>query len=151
MGKVPGRRARGRQGRRRRRSKPRARQDTTQLSVAAAKGKGKAAYPLVQVPLRADHLKAYTAGLAMAQHLLPVDLCTDPLLVLAAVISVLDTTATNENVAEVDWQKAAEVMRYLAKLLVTLTSLVDPSAPSMNNAFMPDMITRGESSRRWGP
>ena len=34
------------------------------LSIASAKEKGNAVYPLVQVPLRGDHLKAYTAGLA---------------------------------------------------------------------------------------
>ena len=36
------------------------------LSIASAKERGNAVYPLVQVPPRADHLKAYTAGLAMA-------------------------------------------------------------------------------------
>ena len=70
---------------------------------------------------------------------------------LAVVISVLDTTAANENAAEADQQKVAEAMCYLAEGLATLTSLVDPSAPSVNNAFMPDMIPRGESSQRRGP
>ena len=59
--------------------------------------------------------------------------------------------ATNENGVEVDQQKAAEVMYYLAECLAALTSLVDPSVPSVNNAFTPDMIPRGESSRRCGP
>ena len=59
---------------------------------------------------------------------------------LAAVISVLDTTAANENAAEADQQKVAEAMCYLAECLAALTSLVDPSAPSVNNAFMPDVI-----------
>ena len=86
------------------------------------------------MPLHVDHLKAYTTGLAMA-----------------AVISVLDTTAANENSAEVDRQKAAEAMCYLAECLATLTSLVDPSAPSVNNVFMPDVIPREESGRRCGP
>ena len=103
------------------------------------------------MPPRADHLKAYTAGLATAQHLLPVDLCTDPLPVLAAVISVLDTTAANENAATADRQKAAEAMCYLAERLAALTLLVDPSAPSVNNAFTPDVIPRGESGCRRGP
>ena len=103
------------------------------------------------MPPRADHLKAYTAGLATAQHLLPVDLCTDPLPVLAAVINVLDATAANKNAVEADWQKAAEAMCYLAKCLATVTLLVDPSAPSVNNVFTPDMIPRGESGRRRGP
>ena len=58
---------------------------------------------------------------------------------LAAVISVLDTMATNENAAEADQQKATKVMCYLAEHLATLTSLVDPSAPSVNNAFTPDV------------
>ena len=44
----------------------RARQATKWLAIASAKGKGDVVYPLVQVPLRVDHLKAYTAGLAMA-------------------------------------------------------------------------------------
>ena len=70
---------------------------------------------------------------------------------LAAVISVLDTTAANENVAEADRQKAAEAMCYLAERLTTFTSLVDPSAPSVNNAFTLDVIPRGESRRRRGP
>ena len=95
-----------------------------------------------------EHLKAYTTGLATALHLLPVDLCTDPLLVLAAIISVLDTTAANENAAEADRQKAAKAMCYLAKRLATLTLLVDPSAPSVNNAFTPGVTPRGESGRR---
>ena len=38
----------------------------------------------------------------MVQHLLPIDLCTNPLPVLAAIISILDTMAANENVAEAD-------------------------------------------------
>ena len=59
---------------------------------------------------------------------------------LAAVISVLDTMATNENAAEADRQKATKAMCYLAKHLATLTSLVDPSVPSVNNAFTPDAI-----------
>ena len=70
---------------------------------------------------------------------------------LAAVISVLDTTAANENVVEADQQKAAKAMCYLAERLATLTSLVDPSAPSMNNAFTPDVIPRGESGHRHRP
>ena len=69
---------------------------------------------------------------------------------LAAVISVLDTTATNENAAEADRQKAVEAMCYLAERLAALTLLVDPSAPSVNNAFMPDVIPRAESGRRRG-
>ena len=81
----------------------------------------------------------HTASLATAKHLLPVDLCTNPLPVLAAIISMLDTVA-NENMVEVDWQKASEEMCYLAKCLATLTSLVDPSAPSVYNAFTPDVI-----------
>ena len=42
-------------------------------------------------------------------------------------------------------------MCYLAERLAALTSLVDPSAPSVNNAFTPDVIPRGESGRRRGP
>ena len=42
-------------------------------------------------------------------------------------------------------------MCYLAKRLAALTSLVDPSAPSVNNAFTLDVIPRGESGRRRGP
>ena len=49
---------------------------------------------------------------------------------LAAIISMLDTTATNDNTAEADRQKASEAMCYLAERLATLSSLVDPSAPS---------------------
>ena len=66
-------------------------------------------------------------------------------------ISILDTTAANENAVEVDRQKAAEAMCYPTKRLAALTSLVDPSAPSVNNAFTPDVIPRGESGRRRGP
>ena len=70
---------------------------------------------------------------------------------LAAVISVLDTMAANVNAAEADRQKAAEAMCYLAKCLAALTSLVDPSAPFVNNAFTPDVIPQGESGHRRGP
>ena len=42
-------------------------------------------------------------------------------------------------------------MCYLAEHFATLTSLVDPSAPSVNNTFTPDVIPRGESGRRRGP
>ena len=42
-------------------------------------------------------------------------------------------------------------MCYLAERLAALTSLVDPSAPSVNNAFMPGMIPRGESGHRRSP
>ena len=70
---------------------------------------------------------------------------------LAAIISILDTTAANENTAEADRQKAAKAIYYFAKRLAALTLLVDPSAPSMNNAFMPDVIRRGESGCRQGP
>ena len=67
---------------------------------------------------------------------------------LAAIIGVLDTTAANEKAAGVDRQKDAKVMYYLAECLATLTLLVDPSAPSVNNAFTLDVIPRGESGRR---
>ena len=67
---------------------------------------------------------------------------------LAAVISVLDTTAVNKNAVEADRQKAAEAMCYLTERLAALTSLVDPSAPSVNNAFTPDVIPQGESGCR---
>ena len=70
---------------------------------------------------------------------------------LATVISVLDTTAANENTAEADRQKAAKAICYLAERLTALTSLVDPSAPSVNNVFTPDVIPRGESGCRRGP
>ena len=70
---------------------------------------------------------------------------------LAAIISVLDTMAANKNAAEADWQKADEVMCYLAECFTTLTSLVDPSAPSVNNAFTLDVIPQGESGCRRGP
>ena len=70
---------------------------------------------------------------------------------LAAVISVLDTTAANENAVEADRQKAAKAMCYLAKCLAALTSLVDPSAPSVNNAFTADVIPTEESDQRRGP
>ena len=69
---------------------------------------------------------------------------------LAAVISILDTTAANENAAEADRHKAAKAMCYFAKHLAALTSLVDPSAPSVNNAFTPDVIPQGESGHRCG-
>ena len=42
-------------------------------------------------------------------------------------------------------------MCYLAKRRATLTLLVDPSAPSVNNAFTPDVIPRGESGCRRDP
>ena len=70
---------------------------------------------------------------------------------LAAIISMLDTTTANKNAAEEDRQKAAKAMCYLAKRLAALTSLVDPSAPSVNSAFTPDVIPRGESSHRRSP
>ena len=59
---------------------------------------------------------------------------------LAAVISVLDTTAVNKKAAEADQQEAAKAMCYFAERLAALTLLVDPSAPSVNNAFTPDVI-----------
>ena len=65
-GKAPGRRARRKKGQQGKRSKPQARRDTARPTVTAAKGKGKVAYPLIQVPPHADHLKAYTSGLATA-------------------------------------------------------------------------------------
>ena len=108
--KAPGRRAHGRKGEKGwkgKRSKPQAQWDAVQPTVATAKGKSKTAYPLIPVLPHADHLKAYTATLATVQHLLPVDFCTDLLPVLAAVVSILDTMAANENIAEADRQKAA--------------------------------------------
>ena len=78
-------------------------------------------------------------------------LCTDPLLVLAPIIIILDTMAANENAAEADWQKTAESMCYLAEYLAAITSLVDSSTPSMNNAFTLNVILRGESSCKCGP
>ena len=70
---------------------------------------------------------------------------------LTAIISVLDTTAPNKNTVEADRQKAAKAMCYLAKHLAALTLLVNPSAPSVNNAFTPDVIPRGESGCKQGP
>lgn len=108
--------------------------------VAAGKGRGKAACPLIPVPPHSDHLKAYTTSMAKVQQLLPIDLCTNRFPVLATIISVLDTMAADENAVEVDQQMATKVMCYLAECLATLTSLVDPSTPSVNNAFMLDVI-----------
>ena len=65
-GKALRSRACRKRGQKGKRSKPQARRDTMRPMVATAKGKGKAALPFIQVPLRADHLKAYTTGLAMA-------------------------------------------------------------------------------------
>ena len=68
-GKAPRRSAHGKKrnkGRKGKRSKLQAPWDATQTMIAMAKGKGKVAYPLIQVPPHADHLKAYTAGLATA-------------------------------------------------------------------------------------
>ena len=64
---------------------------------------------------------------------------------------MLDTTAANKTAAEADQQKASKVMCYLVERLAALTSLVDPSAPSVNNTFAPDVIPTGESSHRRGP
>ena len=64
---------------------------------------------------------------------------------------MLDTMAANKNMAEADRQKAAKAMCYLTKCLATLTLLVDPIVPSVNSAFMPDVIPRGESGHRRGP
>ena len=41
-------------------------------------------------------MKALSLALATAQQVLPVDLCTDPLPAMAAVIGLLDTAAANE-------------------------------------------------------
>ena len=65
-GPAPRRRVYRKKGQKGRRLKPQARQDTVRPMITAAKGRGKAAYPLIQVPPRPDHLKAYTAGLATA-------------------------------------------------------------------------------------
>ena len=70
-------------------------------SAEATKGKSRAgpktaAYPLVPIPAHGEHMKALLLALATAQQVLPVDLCTDPLPAMAAVIGLLDTTAANE-------------------------------------------------------
>ena len=96
-------------------------------------------------------MKAYALSLASAHRMLPVDLCTDPLPALAAVIGLLGATATSDQVADGDGEKAADAMCYLAEHLAALTSLVDPSAPSINSAFTRDVLPRGESGRRRGP
>ena len=43
-----------------------------------------------------------TTSQATVHHILPINLCTNPLPVLIAIISILDTTMVNENVAEAD-------------------------------------------------
>ena len=138
-----------------RRSSHRRRWQTTSAQVvAAARGRGRnggSAYKLVSVPSRSEHLKAYVTSLAHAHHLLPAELCHDPLPVLAAVTAVLDQSAANDHAAPADRQKAADAMCYLAERLAALTSLVDPSAPSVNSAFTADVLPRGESGRRRGP
>ena len=138
----------------RRRSHRRRRRTTSAQVVAAARGRGRnggSAYKLVSVPSRSEHLKAYVTSLAHAHHLLPAELCHDPLPVLAAVTAVLDQSAANDHAAPADRQKAADAMCYLAERLAALTSLVDPSAPSVNSAFTADVLPRGESGRRRGP
>ena len=132
----------------------RRRRTTSAQVVAAARGRGRnggSAYKLVSVPSRSEHLKAYVTSLAHAHHLLPAELCHDPLPVLAAVTAVLDQSAANDHAAPADRQKAADAMCYLAERLAALTSLVDPSAPSVNSAFTADVLPRGESGRRRGP
>ena len=138
----------------RRSSHRRRRRTTSAQVVAAARGRGRnggSAYKLVSVPSRSEHLKAYVTSLAHAHHLLPAELCHDPLPVLAAVTAVLDQSAANDHAAPADRQKAADAMCYLAERLAALTSLVDPSAPSVNSAFTADVLPRGESGRRRGP
>ena len=138
----------------RRSSHRRRRRTTSAQVVAAARGRGRnggSAYKLVSVPSRSEHLKAYVTSLAHAHHLLSAELCHDPLPVLAAVTAVLDQSAANDHAAPADRQKAADAMCYLAERLAALTSLVDPSAPSVNSAFTADVLPRGESGRRRGP
>ena len=67
-----------------------------------ARASGVPGYQVVTIPPEEDNLKAYSLALAIAHHLLPVDLCTDPLPALAAVIAVLDASAENDQALEKD-------------------------------------------------
>ena len=68
---------------------------------------------------------------------------------LAAVMGILSKIEESSAIAENDKKEVSEAIRYLAERVATVTSLADPSAPSIN--FIADTIPRGEGGRRRGP
>jgi len=93
-------------------------------------------------------MKVYAISLATADGIFPVELCQNPLPMLAAVVGVLAETEASPMLAEVDKQDVSEAIQYLAERVAALVQLVDPSAPSVN--FV-DQLPRGENGRRRGP
>jgi len=116
------------------------------------KGKGKAksggGYTPVAVPPVDDMVKVYTVELATADSVFPADLCKDPLPMLAGVMGVLSATERSPMLSDGDKEVVSDAIRYLAERVATVTSLADPSAPTVN--FV-DNVPRGEGGRCRGP
>ena len=93
-------------------------------------------------------MKVYTVGLAAADRIFPADVCKNPLPMLAAVIGILARSEESPMLPEADKQEVSEAIQYLTERIATVTTLCDPSAPTVN---LTDALPRGEGGRRRGP
>ena len=137
-------------------------QPSTSTAAKSKKAKGKqprrgpssssgdkaAKYQPVDVPPKDELMKVYTIGLAAADQIFPADLCKNPLPMLATVMGILTVSEESTMLPEADKAEVSDAISYLAERVATVTSLVDPSAPSVN-AF--ESLPRGEGGRRRGP
>lgn len=134
-------------GPRARSTKPK--RNTTPSSTGATAG---SAYTPVSVPALKEHLDVYTACLAEADEVLPVEFCDDPLPVLAAVIGVLTTSMESDQLSAEDSDKIDSASCYLAERIATVQAMaIKPSAGTLPSVNMADLVPRGDDGRRRRP
>lgn len=93
-------------------------------------------------------MKVYAVGLATADQVFPAELCHNPLPALAAVVGVLAASEESANLPASEKAEVSDAIQYLAERVAALTSIVDPTAPTIN---FNDVVPRGEGGRRKGP
>ncbi len=93
-------------------------------------------------------MRAYAASVALADQILPKELCTNPLPLLAAVIGVLSTSEASPILPDESKQQVTGAIRFMAERLAALTHIVDPSAPAVNTAqLLPTGVQRKAPAR----
>lgn len=100
------------------------------------------------MPAADEMLKVYTVGLAAADQVFTIDQCQNPLPMLAAVVGLLSRSEESDFLPEEDKREVTDAIHFLAERVATITTLADPSAPSVN---MADHFPRGEAGRKRGP
>ena len=95
-----------------------------------------------------EMMRVYSIGMAAADLYLEPELWRDPLPLVAAVMGMLATSEASPMVSDADREEISAAIRFFAERIMTLTRLMDASAPSVN--FF-ESVPRGQGGRRKGP